>query len=129
MQILLHADPHTDGSQLMSEHFKIVVLEALAHFGERIKRVEAHLSDVNSPSKSSPGDIHCTLEARLVGLDAVVTKHHASNAHQAIDGAVRKLKRAIGSQIDKHDDPRGLRAVTAADGINARKESSDDPQG
>lgn len=129
MQILLHSDPHTDGSQLMSEHFKAVVLDALTHFGERIKRVEAHLSDVNSHSKASPGDIHCTLEARLVGLDAVVVKHHASNAHQAIEGAVRKLRRAVGSQLAKHDDPRGQRAATAALDTDASEESSDHSKG
>ena len=129
MQTLLHSDPHTDGSQLMSEHFKVVVLDAMARFGERIKRVEAHLSDVNSPSKSSPGDIHCTLEARLVGLDAVVVKHHASNAHQAIEGAVRKLRRAVGSQIAKHDDPRGQRAAAVSMDTDASEEPADDLKG
>ena len=98
----------------MAEHLKVVVTEATAHFGERIKRVEAHLSDVNSQTKSSNGDIHCTLEARLVGRDAVVVKHQAGNAHQAIEGAVRKLRRAVGTQIAKHDDPRGQRAVADA---------------
>ncbi len=43
------------------------------------------------------------VEARLVGLDKVVVKEHASTAHQAIDGALRKLKRAVASEIDKHD--------------------------
>ena len=114
MQILLHSDPHTDGSHLMSEHLKAVVTESLSHFGERIKRVEAHLSGVNSQTKPGDSDIHCTLEARVVGLDAVVVKNHASNAHQAIEGAVRKLKRAVGSQITKHGDPRSQRAPAAA---------------
>ena len=68
MQVLLHSDPHTDGSHLMSEHLKVVVTEAMAHFGERVKRVEAHLSDVSSPGKSGAADIHCTLEARLGAL-------------------------------------------------------------
>jgi ribosome-associated translation inhibitor RaiA len=103
MQILLHADPNTDGSQPMQEHLQTVVKAALGRFGERITRVEAHLSDANSAARSSADDIHCTLEARLVGLDPLVVKEHAANAHQAIEGAVRKLKRALGTAIEKHD--------------------------
>ena len=112
MQVLLHSDPNTDGSHLMAEHLSTVVNEALARFGERVARVEAHLSDVNGPAKSSDDDIHCTLEARLVGMDAVVVKHHAGNAHQAIEGALKKLKRAVGTEIEKHH-PRGHRAPHA----------------
>lgn len=108
MQILLHSDPNTDGSQLMAEHLTSVVQDAMRRFGERITRVEAHLSDSNSQAKASDDDIHCTLEARLVGLEAIVVKDHANNAHQAIEGAVRKLKRAVGAEIAKHD-PRSHR--------------------
>ena len=108
MQILLHSDSNTDGGHLMADHLQKVVQDAMAHFAERVTRVEAHLSDVNSQAKSSDDDIHCTLEARLVGLDAIVVKDHASNAHQAIEGAVRKLKRAVETGLAKHD-PRGHR--------------------
>jgi len=110
MQVLLHSDPNTDGSSLMAEHLTSVVNEAMARFGERITRVEAHLSDVNGEVKSSADDIHCTLETRLVGMEAVVVKNSAGNAHQAIEGAVRKLKRAVATQIEKHD-PRHHRAT------------------
>lgn len=109
MQILLNSDPNTDGGHLMADHLQKVVQDAMAHFAERVTRVEAHLSDVNSQAKSSDGDIHCTLEARLVGLDAIAVKDQAGNAHQAIEGAVRKLKRAVGTAIEKHD-PRSHRA-------------------
>lgn len=108
MQILLHTDPNTDGSHQMTEHLQTVVNKAMARFGERLSRVEAHLSDVDGPSGSSDDGIHCTLEARLVGFDAVVVKDHAGNAHQAIEGAVRKLQRAVGTALTKHD-PRGHR--------------------
>jgi ribosome-associated translation inhibitor RaiA len=109
MQVFLHSDPNTDGSHLMAEHLETVVTAALARFGERITRVEAHLSDVNGQASASDDDVHCTLEARLLGLDAVIVKGEAGNAHQAIEGALRKLKRAVGATIAKHD-PRGHRA-------------------
>jgi hypothetical protein len=106
MQVLLHSDPHTDGSHPMAEHLDSVVQAAMDRFGDRVTRVEAHLSDANGQARSTPGDIHCTLEARLVGHDPVVVKDHAGNAHQAIEGALRKLKRAVGDEIARHD-PRG----------------------
>ena len=102
MQVFLHADPNTDGGALMATHLSTEVKQALAHFGERITRVEAHLSDANSQAKSGVGAIHCTLEARLVGEDAVVVKHHADSAHQAIAGALHKLRRAVTAVVDKH---------------------------
>ena len=108
MQILLHSDPHTDGGHLMAEHLVTVVTQALAHFADRVTRVEAHLSDANGQARTSNVDIHCTLEARLVGLENIVVKDHAGNAHQAIEGAVRKLKRAVGDEIAKHE-PRAQR--------------------
>ena len=115
MQILLHSDPNTDGRQAMADHLKAVVTDAMGHLGERIMRVEAHLSDVNSAARTGADDIHCTLEARLVGLEAIVVKDSAGNAHQAIDGAVRKLRRAVESKIGKHD-PRTHRSKPNATG-------------
>ena len=101
--ILLHSDPNTDGGHLMADHLQKVVQDAMARFAERVTRDEAHLSDANSQAKSSDDDIHCTLETRLVGLDAIVVKDHANNAHQAIEGAMRKLKRAVGAELAKRD--------------------------
>jgi ribosome-associated translation inhibitor RaiA len=103
MQVLLNTDPHVDGRHAMSEYLESVVSEALGHYGERITRVEAHVSDANGPTKAGTDDIHCTLEARPVGLDPVVVKERAGSAHQAIHGAVRKLQRALGSAFEKHD--------------------------
>jgi ribosome-associated translation inhibitor RaiA len=113
MQVLLHSDPNTDGRHKMQEHLESVVNDALGRFAERITRVEAHLSDAHSALKASPDDIHCTLEARVVGMEPVVVKDHAGNAHQAIEGAVRKLKRAVTSEIEKHD-PRSHRTRSDA---------------
>jgi len=118
MQILLHSDLNTDGSHLMAVHLETVVKAAMGRFGERVTQVEAHLSDANGKDKSSGDDIHCTLDAKLLGLDAIVVKDRAGNAHQAIEGALRKLTRAVGTEIAKHD-PRSQRSrstVPADDG-------------
>jgi len=68
----------------MAAHLETVVKAGLARFGEHITRVEAHVTDAHSRSKPNPDEIHCTLEARLVGQEPVIVKDHASNAHQAI---------------------------------------------
>jgi ribosome-associated translation inhibitor RaiA len=103
MQILLNTDTHIDGRQAMSDHLETVVNEALGHYGERLTRVEAHVADVNSANKAGPNDIQCTLEARPKGRDPIVVKDRAGSAHQAIQGAVNKLVRALGSSFEKLD--------------------------
>ncbi len=113
MQVLLHTDPNTDGSHLMADHLTLVVKDAMQRFGGRITRVEAHLSDDNGQTKTSADEIHCMLDARLVGLDAIIVKEQAGNAHQAIEGAVRKLKRAVGAALAKQD-PRNRRPALGA---------------
>jgi ribosomal subunit interface protein len=103
MQILLHTDSNTNSSQAMAEHVTLTVKDAIHRFGERVTGVEAHLSNVHSAVKpNTTHDVHCTLEAHLVGSEAVVVKAQADNAHQAIDTATKKLKRAIERQIEKH---------------------------
>lgn len=99
----------------MAEHLQTVVKDALGRFGERVTRVEAHLSDANSQAKTGAQNIHCTLEARVVGEEAIVVKEEAGNAHQAIEGALRKLKRAVGAAIEKHHPrhPQGQRGKVA----------------
>ncbi|HSI59671.1 MAG TPA: HPF/RaiA family ribosome-associated protein [Ideonella sp.] len=112
MQVLLNTDPHVDGSHQMADHLDTVVKEALGRFADHITRVEAHLADVtNAHASALPNEIHCTLEARLTGRDAVVVKDQAATAHQAINGAVGKLKRAISTVLAKQDKHRGGAAV------------------
>ena len=106
MQVLLHTDNHVEGRQGMADHLETVVKDALHRFGDHVTRVEAHLSDAVSHSKSSPDDIHCTLEARLSNLPPVIVKDHVPTAHQAISGAVDKLKRAVTTAVEKHDTRR-----------------------
>lgn len=122
MQILLQTGPNIEGGQRMSEHFQTVVNDAMGRFGERVLRVEGHLSDTDGRARLGVDSIQCLLEARLSDLEPVVVTEIGPNAHQAIDGAVRKLKRAAGAAIGKHDPRRhqarsdaGLPSDTDAD--------------
>lgn len=107
MQVLLNTDTHVDGRHGMAEFLETEVKEALGRFGDHVTRVEAHVGDAVSHAKAHPDDIHCTLEARLIGLEPVIVKDHAASAHQAIQGAVGKLKRAVGTAVEKHAPRRG----------------------
>lgn len=125
MQVFLNTDQHTDGRHEMADHLSNVVKDALARFGEHVTRVEAHIADENSHVKTTPDEIQCTLEARLAGRDPVVVKERAGNVHQAIQGAVGKLKRAIATVLEKHD-PRqnaALPEVIAAVAADAGRSS------
>jgi hypothetical protein len=102
MHVLLHADKNTDGSSAMAEHLNTVVNDALGRFGDRVTRVEAHLSDVNGEARIGAADILCLLEARVIGGEPVIVQDQARNTHQAIAGATRKLKRAVATALAKH---------------------------
>jgi len=122
MQVLLNTDPHIHGSLEMASHLETVVKDALGRFSGQITRVEAHLSDANSHAKTGPDEIHCTLEARLAGLEPVVVKDHADTAHQAIHAAVHKLKRAVISALSKQDVRRNA-PMPDDSGLDAADES------
>lgn len=111
MQVLLNTDTHIDGRQAMSDHLESVVKDALGHYGERITRVEAHVTDANGAAKIGPEDIHCTLEARPAGHVPVVAKDRAASAHQAIQGALHKLERVLSTEFEKQDARHGARLV------------------
>jgi ribosome-associated translation inhibitor RaiA len=113
MQILLNTDKNVNGRHEMADHLESVVTDAMDRFGEHITRIEAYLSDAHSVAKAAPDDIQCTLEARLKHHESVVVKDHAANAHQAIQGAVGKLKRAVATVLAKHD-PRHAGDASAA---------------
>lgn len=103
MQVLLNTDPHTDGRVQMAHHLETVVLEALDRFREHVTRVEAHIADTHVAARTDGDRVRCTLEARLAGMDPVVVKDQAGTAHQAIDGALGKLKRALATRLERHE--------------------------
>ncbi len=105
MHIEVSTDHSIDGSEDLTNHIKELVKDALAHFGDQITRVEVHLSDVNA-EKSGVDDKHCTIEARLEGLQPTAVKHAAATLDQAVKGAANKLKSSLESALGKLSDRR-----------------------
>lgn len=107
MQVLVNTDNYVDGSAQLSSHVESVVEDALARFGERVIRVEVHIGDMNSKSKSDDADKRCAMEARLAGLPPIAVTHHAALIDQAIDGAAEKLEKTLDRKLGRLNDHKG----------------------
>lgn len=103
MQILVNTDHHISGRENLSTYVESVVEQALDRFSDRITRVEVHLGDVNS-HKGGDNDIRCMMEARVEGLRPLAVTDQAATLDQALDGAADKLKKSIGSTLDRLSD-------------------------
>jgi hypothetical protein len=84
------------------------VKNGLQRYGNRLTRVEVHLSDENGPK--SGNDCRCAMEARPVGRPPLAVTHHASNFDEAVQGAIEKLDRLLASTFGKHDEKGGTSA-------------------
>ena len=105
MLIEVRTDGNIQGSEQLSDHVKTVVQTALDRFGDRIRRVDVHLSDAVG-NKTSHDDKCCMIEARRDGRDPIVVTHQETTMDQAIQGAVHDLKRSVESAFGKESHPR-----------------------
>jgi hypothetical protein len=100
MQIQINTDSSIEGREELAQQVETIVKSTLDRFSERITRVEAHLSDVNS-HKFGEDDKRCLLEARLKGLQPIAVSHQAGTLLQATRGAAEKLKRSLDSTLGR----------------------------
>lgn len=107
MQILLNSDNHINGGQKLAGYVEEVLQGTLGRFGERITRVEVHLTDENSREKEGNNDKRCMLEARLAGLQPIAVSDRGATLEQAIDGAVDRLEKTLDRTLQRLDDPKG----------------------
>jgi ribosomal subunit interface protein len=107
MQIQVNTDRHIDGTQDLKDRVRDVVARAVERFGERITRIEVHLSDENSGARGGPDDMRCRLEARLAGVDPMTVSHQAATVDQAVAGAADKLEKLLGRHVDRQQRTKG----------------------
>ena len=103
MQIQVSTDNHIDGSAKLTHEVEIVVESALRHFGDRITRVEVHLSDENSSQKLGDNDKRCMIEVRLAGLQPIAVSHQGSSLELALDGAAGTLEKTLKRTLRRKD--------------------------
>jgi len=107
MQIQVNTDNNIKGSEELTRHVEAVVEGALGRFGDRITRVEVHLSDESSSAKSRDNDNRCVMEARLGGLQPITVTHDAASVEQAFDGAADKLEKTLERTLGRLHDSKG----------------------
>lgn len=99
MQIQINTDGSVDARAGEVSEVESTLRGALKRFGERITRVEVHLSDVNG-SKGGV-DTRCVLEARVAGRPPVAVDEQAEDVHGAVRGASAKLVRVLDGQLSR----------------------------
>jgi ribosome-associated translation inhibitor RaiA len=103
MQVQTHTDKNISAGAGLPERITGMVEDVLGHFGERITRVEVHLSDLNS-GKGGNDDIRCVMEARLQSHRPVTVTEQAANVQLALQGAGRKLRKSVESILGRLND-------------------------
>lgn len=111
MQIQVNTDNQIEGSEGLNRQVEEVVEGALARFGDRITRVEVHLSDQNSSQKTGDNDKRCVMEARLAGLQPIAASSDGSSLDQALDGAAAKLEQSLTRTLGRLDDSKGRASI------------------
>lgn len=101
MQILLNTDKNISGNEALTHSVEAILNHVLARFSGQVTRLEVHLSDENSSSKSGVIDKRCLLEARLAGLDPVTVSDLALTVEQSVTGAAHKMVNLLESELGK----------------------------
>ncbi len=106
MKIQLNSDSSIEGSDTLAQTVETAIHPALDRYGERITRVEVHLSDEDGNEGHDPEGTRCLLEARPAGMDPVVVTGSADTVERACHDAAQKMQRLLESKfgrIDSHD--------------------------
>jgi ribosome-associated translation inhibitor RaiA len=101
MLIQINTDDNVNRSDTLTKWIEATVRDILGRFADQVTRVEIHLSDENSDKKSGGSDMRCLLEARLAGRQPVAVTDAAATVEQAVDGAVRKMRRSLDSTLGR----------------------------
>lgn len=101
MQIQVNTDRNISGQEALSQDVEAILNRVLARFASQITRLEVHLSDVNSASKSGVIDKRCLLEARLSGREPTSVSDSASSVEKAVAGAAQKMVSLLKSELGK----------------------------
>lgn len=107
MQFQFNSDSSVMGTHNVAERIEAMVREKLSRFGERLTRIEVHVSDVNG-SKHGADDKHCTIEARPRGGRPIGVTGKADKvddaARRAANTLAQRLERLFGKgERHKHD--------------------------
>jgi hypothetical protein len=99
MQVQINHDNHVRLGEDVEQRLAGTVRDFLDRFGDRITRVEVHMSDANGGKGGD--DKRCLLEARMANLAPIAVSHYAGSYQLAFEAALDKLEHAINHTIGK----------------------------
>ncbi|MFD1631440.1 HPF/RaiA family ribosome-associated protein [Pseudopedobacter beijingensis] len=100
MKIQVNTDKNIDGKESLVNYVKSTVEDGLNRFDESITRVDVHLSDDNANKEGTP-DKRCLIEVKAESIPPLAVTEVADNLHNAINGAVDKMKKTLTSKLGK----------------------------
>ncbi len=103
MKVHLHTDRNLVLDAELAARIEANVAAGLVRFPSRLMRVDLHLTD-QSAGRNSGAHVRCLAETRLSGLPSVAVTHQASDARNALDGAVAELVSALTHTFDRLAD-------------------------
>ncbi len=112
MKIQVNTSSSVEGSDALTLVIEATVHSALDRYGDRLTRVEAHLSEDDSAPGESREGLQCMLEVRPTGMDPVVVTAVADTLEQACHDAGRKMQSVLDStfgRIDSRDSDATIR--------------------
>ena len=112
----VRTDNHIRNSAAFAESIRADVEAAFgSRFGDRLRRVEVYLEDVNSDKGGI--DTRCSVEVHLAGRPAVAAHDVAADVETAVDGAVERVLRVIEKQLGRQDDRAGHTSAAGDQGM------------
>lgn len=87
-----------DITQPLEQYAREKLTKIEKRWGDRITRVRVYINDTNSGKGGI--DKHCTMEARVHGIEPVVAEATTEEAYDAMNVTVDKLKRALEHEIE-----------------------------
>jgi ribosome-associated translation inhibitor RaiA len=110
MQIQVNTDNNVDGHAALVQRVEADLSSALARYDGRLTRIEVHLGDVNA-ARPGETDKRCLIEARPTSHQPVAVTHHGATLEEAIDGAIKKLRRALETTLGRLKDHKGGESI------------------
>jgi hypothetical protein len=101
VQIQINTDRHIDADAKLRASVAETVAGTLDRFGDRLTRVEVHLTDVNADKGGR--DVRCVMEARAAGMRPLMVDELAHTVDGAVREAAGKLRRALDSRFGKRN--------------------------
>lgn len=116
MIVQVRTDNHIRNSSEFTESIRTDVESVLVpRFGDRLRRVEVYLEDVNA--EKGGVDTRCSIEVHLAGRPAVAAHDLAEDVDTAVSGALDRILRVIEKQLGRQEDRAGHTPASGEPGV------------